>query len=174
MNIGAYQAGRRVSIELPTLAAVEHLASRLAGQPGPNVWLLSGPLGSGKTTFTRALLRALGLTGRVVSPTFVLQKIYRSRRGWTRVVHIDAYRLRHPREIESLAIEESLGEPNTLLIIEWPERLDRRWGIPVRRFRFAHAGTGRRLTMSIPKLPAPKLRLRRRGHQRPSRSHSSQ
>src|SRR5688572_30302265 len=141
-NLGAYQASRRVSMQLASLAEVDAFAQRLVTQRVPNVWLLSGPLGSGKTTFTRAVLRALGVPGRVISPTFVLQKIYRPRRGWKQVVHIDAYRLRHPQEIESLAIEESLDEPGVLVIIEWPERLGRRWNIPVLRLRFAHTRGG--------------------------------
>lgn len=95
------------------------------------VLVLSGHLGSGKTTFARKLARAAGVRGRVQSPTFVLEKIYRlppsarKRLGFSRLVHIDAYRLKRPSELLALGFKELLAEKETLIVIEWGERVKR-------------------------------------------------
>lgn len=92
---------------------------------------LSGELGSGKTTFTQALLKRLGIEERVQSPTYVLMKSYPlkgdlttfgSKRRFNRVVHIDAYRLSGAKEFASLRPEEFLNDPKVLVLVEWPER----------------------------------------------------
>ena len=80
---------------------------------------LSGPLGAGKTTVVRALLRALGITGPVRSPTYTLIEPYRCA-GW-RVMHYDLYRLDDGEELELLGAREHL-ERGTLCCVEWPER----------------------------------------------------
>jgi tRNA threonylcarbamoyladenosine biosynthesis protein TsaE len=85
---------------------------------------LSGNLGSGKTAFTKAVALALGIRESVTSPTFVIEKIYQSKIGsWTRLVHIDAYRLESARELEVLNFEELVEDPNNLILIEWPENV---------------------------------------------------
>lgn len=92
---------------------------------------LSGELGSGKTTFTQALLKRLGIQERVQSPTYVLMKTYAlegeltsfgSKRRFNRVVHIDAYRLNGAEEFASLRPEQFMQDPKALVLIEWPER----------------------------------------------------
>jgi tRNA threonylcarbamoyladenosine biosynthesis protein TsaE len=85
---------------------------------------LSGNLGSGKTAFVKAIAVELGITESVTSPTFVIEKIYQSKIGsWTRIVHIDAYRLESARELEVLNFEELVEDPNNLILIEWPENV---------------------------------------------------
>ncbi len=121
------------------------LGARLARRAGPGLWLLSGPLGSGKTTLARGALRALGVRGRIASPTFTLVRLYRAHGRWRRVVHVDAYRVRRAAEYRALDLENALGAPKTLTIIEWPERLHRRWPRAKRRLRFRHSGRGRRV-----------------------------
>jgi len=81
---------------------------------------LRGPLGSGKTTWARAMLRGLGYEGRVPSPTYTLLEEYRV--GTSRVVHIDLYRLTAAAELESLGVRDELGAPDVWLLTEWPER----------------------------------------------------
>lgn len=90
-----------------------------------NVIGLSGNLGAGKTTFTKELLRQLGHTGSVTSPTFVLRRDYTVEPHLTspRVIHIDAYRLEKPEHIYQVVSKEELADKNNLIIIEWPEKV---------------------------------------------------
>jgi tRNA threonylcarbamoyladenosine biosynthesis protein TsaE len=81
---------------------------------------LRGPLGSGKTTWARAMLRGLGYEGRVPSPTYTLLEEYEV--GTFRVVHIDLYRLKDAAEIESLGVRDELDTAQVWLLTEWPER----------------------------------------------------
>lgn len=83
---------------------------------------LSGELGAGKTAFTKEVARALGVRGEVTSPTFVIEKRYST--GDTRfpsLVHIDAYRLAGPEELERIGFRETTSIPGRLVILEWPE-----------------------------------------------------
>ncbi len=85
---------------------------------------LYGNLGSGKTTFTQALARHLGITEPITSPTFVIEKIYETKNTqFPRFIHIDAYRLEHGRELQMLNFEELATNKNNLIIIEWPENV---------------------------------------------------
>lgn len=81
---------------------------------------LSGGLGAGKTTWARAMLRGLGYSGRVPSPTYTLVETY-PLDGLT-VVHVDLYRLAGPDELEYLGLRDWLAEPGVWMLIEWPER----------------------------------------------------
>ena len=83
------------------------------------VLALTGELGAGKTTLVRGLLRALGVTGAVRSPTFTLVELYPL--AALTVVHADLYRLRDPGELEHLGLRE-WAQPGFLWCIEWPER----------------------------------------------------
>ncbi len=83
---------------------------------------LYGDLGSGKTTFVKYLVGALGSKSRVQSPTFVLIKTYKTEyNGIQRVNHIDLYRITNTKEMENLDIEELIKEPHSIILIEWPE-----------------------------------------------------
>jgi tRNA threonylcarbamoyladenosine biosynthesis protein TsaE len=83
------------------------------------VLALTGELGAGKTTLVRGLLRALGFTGPVRSPTYTLVELYTFQA--LTVVHADLYRLRDPAELESLGLRE-WAQAGFLWCIEWPER----------------------------------------------------
>lgn len=118
-------------------------------QQPPSVWLLRGPLGAGKTTLTRALLRKLRVGRSVTSPTFTLVKRYRlKKQPWRELVHIDAYRIQRPAELAALEIDELLADKKILTVIEWPERLRRSWG-PSVTVKISHAGRNRRVTVTI-------------------------
>ena len=93
---------------------------------------LEGDLGAGKTTFVQALARELGVKGTVQSPTYVLMKNYplelsgagaNTNTKFTKLVHIDAYRLESPEEFDALRPQEFLDDPQTLVVVEWPEKL---------------------------------------------------
>jgi tRNA threonylcarbamoyladenosine biosynthesis protein TsaE len=73
----------------------------------------------GKTTFVQGLAEAFGIRERVTSPTFTLYNIHRGRRT---LVHLDAYRLESPEQVEDLLLEDFLTAPYCLAI-EWPERI---------------------------------------------------
>ena len=79
---------------------------------------LSGPLGAGKTTLARAILRAAGHAGEVPSPTFTLVEMYETLRP--PVAHADFYRLEDPAEAEELGLDDY--REGAVLIAEWPER----------------------------------------------------
>jgi tRNA threonylcarbamoyladenosine biosynthesis protein TsaE len=80
---------------------------------------LDGQLGAGKTTFARGVLRALGHTGRVPSPTYTLIEPYEC--AGYRIYHMDLYRLQDGAELEFLGLDEMAG-PGSILLIEWPQR----------------------------------------------------
>lgn len=85
---------------------------------------LTGDLGAGKTTFVQSLAGLLGVTEMVTSPTFVVMKRYEtSHPVFHSLVHIDAYRIENSMEMKPLRFDEILGEPGTLVCIEWAERI---------------------------------------------------
>ena len=111
--------------DLPDLKATEALAAALAGviRPG-DVIALSGELGSGKTTFARALIGAMAdrlhiPREEVPSPTFTLVQAYEF--PGLPVWHFDLYRLKRPEDAYELGIEEAFA--NAACLVEWPERL---------------------------------------------------
>jgi tRNA threonylcarbamoyladenosine biosynthesis protein TsaE len=101
--------------EFQLVSRGEQLGRELA--PGAVV-LLSGDLGAGKTTLARAIVRGLGGSEPVSSPTYALVHHYHGTRG--DIYHVDAYRLRHPDEAADLDWQ-TLSSGDALLV-EWPER----------------------------------------------------
>ncbi|HOM77637.1 MAG TPA: tRNA (adenosine(37)-N6)-threonylcarbamoyltransferase complex ATPase subunit type 1 TsaE [bacterium] len=108
------------------------------------VLALYGNLGTGKTTFTRFLVEALGIVAKVQSPSFILARVYERNKDslYTnkeeettkcldsptletsqieKVNHLDLYRLQNPKELEGLGLEEYFWQKNSVTIIEWPE-----------------------------------------------------
>ena len=83
-------------------------------RPGDLV-VLTGPLGAGKTTLTRGVGAGLGIRGPVQSPTFVLARTHPSLAGGAPLVHVDAYRLGSPAELDDLDIDLD----RSVVIVEW-------------------------------------------------------
>ncbi|MCC7053529.1 MAG: tRNA (adenosine(37)-N6)-threonylcarbamoyltransferase complex ATPase subunit type 1 TsaE [Gemmatimonadaceae bacterium] len=105
-------------VTLPELAARgEAIGTRLVA---PALVTLEGDLGAGKTTLVQAICRGLGVTEPVTSPTFALVHEYSSPRA--RVVHVDLYRLEAPRDVTALGLDDVLGDPSAILLVEWPDR----------------------------------------------------
>ena len=107
-------------LDEPTL---EELASRVAQvlEPG-DVVVLSGEVGSGKTTFVRAAARALGVTDRVTSPTYQLARGYEGLKDGRRVIinHMDLYRLEGLEDRDVLELDDYF-DPDAVTFIEWAE-----------------------------------------------------
>jgi len=104
---------------LEDAAATDALGAMLARtRPERAVVHLQGDLGAGKSTLARALLRTLGVTGAIRSPTYTLVERYPLATGgeaW----HLDLYRIGHGAELEFLGLD---GDEATLWLVEWPER----------------------------------------------------
>ncbi|MDR2013581.1 MAG: tRNA (adenosine(37)-N6)-threonylcarbamoyltransferase complex ATPase subunit type 1 TsaE [Rhodanobacter sp.] len=103
---------------------------------------LTGDLGAGKTTFARALLRALGVGERIKSPTYSLIESYRL--GALDIHHLDLYRIADASELEWLGISE-LADAAALTLIEWPERGAGALPKPDLVIRLRHAGMRRQM-----------------------------
>lgn len=128
-------------------AAATEAAGRTLGmvlQAG-DIVLLSGGLGAGKTTFARGILRGLGFTGEVASPTFPILIDYRPPDVRMPLAHADLYRIDDPAELEQLDLDGALADG--ALVVEWPERLPGHWPRAL-RLTIGTSGTGRRLTLA--------------------------
>lgn len=99
-----------------TWALARELAAEL--KPG-DVVCLEGDLGAGKTTFTQGLAAALGVKGRVTSPTFCIVQEHRSDDRF--LVHMDLYRLQGEDDVLAIGWEDYLAQ-GAILVVEWPER----------------------------------------------------
>lgn len=94
---------------------------------------LSGNLGAGKTTLTQELGKQLGIKENIISPTFVIMKIYKINSSkyksyFKQLVHIDAYRLESSNELLKIGWKELEGDKRNLIIIEWPENVKEHFG----------------------------------------------
>ena len=105
----------------PDEAATQAFAHSLAGQPtlGHAMLELRGDLGAGKTTFVRHLLKALGVTGRIKSPTYAVVEPYIL--GDLNIWHFDFYRFNDPNEWEEAGFRDIFASPG-LKLVEWPEK----------------------------------------------------
>ena len=88
---------------------------------GGEVVFLQGELGSGKTTFVKGLVEALGSVDDARSPTFAIMHLYEVSHGEIKqVAHLDCYRLKRPEELLELGLEDLLERTDTVLVVEWP------------------------------------------------------
>ena len=105
---------------LPDIGATESLGQRLArSMPATAVVFLRGDLGAGKSSIARAMLRALGVSGPIKSPTYSLVERYSLAQG--EAVHMDLYRIAEAAELEFLGLDD-LAAQARLWLVEWPER----------------------------------------------------
>ena len=119
-------------------------------RPDLRLWLLRGNLGAGKTTVVRGILRGFGVKRSVTSPTYTLRQEYPIPKTTRRLIHVDAYRLRTPDEARGIGLLDDLHDPDALLWIEWPERLDGLELPPAAHLEITVEKTGRRLSWMLP------------------------
>ena len=135
--------------ELADEQATAALAAAIAPTLVPGLLVfLSGELGAGKTSFARALLRALGHQGRVKSPTFALVELYNLSRF--KLYHFDFYRFTHEDEWLNAGFDELIGSADAVSLIEWPERGGERLPTPdlALRLLYGDGGSGRRARLA--------------------------
>ncbi|MCM3711912.1 tRNA (adenosine(37)-N6)-threonylcarbamoyltransferase complex ATPase subunit type 1 TsaE [Sporosarcina luteola] len=135
-----------IEFNVHSLEETEHIANRLAGLLSPpDVVTLEGDLGAGKTTFTKALARSLGITRTVNSPTFTILKQYE---GNVPFNHLDVYRLADSDE--DLGWDE-LFYGDAVSVVEWAHLIEA--DLPEERLeiRIQHTGETSRKIVFIPK-----------------------
>ena len=134
-----------LKMHLPDEASTRALGARLARVIMPGLLLyLHGDLGSGKTTFARGLLRGLGYTGRVKSPTYTLVELYTVSR--LNLYHFDFYRFRNPKEWRDAGFNEYFNGASVCLV-EWPEKAGGLLPVADLDIALGFAGNGRDLSI---------------------------
>lgn len=134
---------RTLPAEADTLSLGHALAACIA--PGLVIYLI-GELGAGKTTLARGLLRGLGYTGKVKSPTFTLVEVYEVSRLY--LYHFDFYRFSDPRELGEAGFREYFN-PQSVCLVEWPEKSNKAAGLPAADLSIVLevAGSGRNVAI---------------------------
>lgn len=92
---------------------------------GGEVITLSGDLGVGKTVFAKGFAEGIGISDIITSPTFTIMNLYRvdNDSDIKKFVHVDTYRLEKESELLDIGIEDYLYEKDTVVLIEWPEKI---------------------------------------------------
>ncbi len=117
-------------VRLP-LSQVKKFAQTQAKQlRGSEIIALIGDLGSGKTTFTQNLAKALGVKQKVLSPTFIVLQEFptklKTKTGQPVILaHLDLYRTKNFTELKALGLNQIWGQPQTVTVIEWADKIKR-------------------------------------------------
>lgn len=132
-------------IDLPTEKASQDLASRIAScVHAPLVVTFSGEIGTGKTTLIRAMLRALGVSSSIKSPTFSLVESYQGTP--MQIHHFDLYRIHDEAELDCIGFRDYFSE-QAICCIEWPERASGYLARPDITFSLSLKGLGRQIVV---------------------------
>ncbi len=106
---------------------------------------LIGELGAGKTAFAQGFAKGLGIKENVVSPTFVLERVYKlENKKYKLFVHIDAYRLEKSKEMATLGFKDLARNPQNIILIEWADRIKNVLPKNYIKIRFEHINKNKR------------------------------
>lgn len=115
---------------LENLKQTQKLAMNLAGKiikekPAKRALILamSGPLGSGKTSFVQGLAKGLGIEGLVKSPSFLLLRRYPIPKTKNFLIHIDCYRLHSFKDLQEIGFDDFLKDPQNIIALEWADKI---------------------------------------------------
>jgi tRNA threonylcarbamoyladenosine biosynthesis protein TsaE len=112
---------------------------------GKHVVLFSGDLGAGKTALVQEIAKEIGITEKVISPTFVVRKSYEiSSNGFDLLVHADLYRLEKESELDLTGLRTDLKNEKAIVCIEWPEQIPEVKSLPHISVTITHVGNEKR------------------------------
>ncbi len=124
--------------------ATDFVCNIVPNKKGATLICLSGDLGAGKTTFTQAAAKALGIKKKISSPTFVIMKRYALKHEhFKNLLHLDAYRLKNANELARLGWQEIISDPKNLICIEWPENIQGALPKKYHKIKISHEKNGR-------------------------------
>lgn len=101
----------------------KQIAFKLANNLKNNIIALTGSLGAGKTTFAQGFAEGLGIKDKILSPTFVIQRIHKIPNSKKVLHHIDLYRLENEKDFENLGFYDLFSNLNNIVLIEWAEKI---------------------------------------------------
>ncbi|MDI6733968.1 MAG: tRNA (adenosine(37)-N6)-threonylcarbamoyltransferase complex ATPase subunit type 1 TsaE [Patescibacteria group bacterium] len=86
---------------------------------------LQGNLGTGKTTFVQGFARGLKIKSKILSPTFVIMRVYplKSKDCFLNFYHVDAYRIEKQKELNTIGLKKIINDPKNIILIEWVEKI---------------------------------------------------
>lgn len=128
-------------------AQTKALAKKLsAALKQGTTFALVGDLGAGKTVFVKGLAQGLGIRKTVNSPTFVLMRVYETAKHpfIKRLVHVDAYRIKKADSLKSIGLEDYIKDKETLVVIEWADRVLKILPRGKKIIRFSHSKESQR------------------------------
>lgn len=101
----------------------KELGRKIGSELKVSIYALTGELGSGKTTFVQGFAQGLGVSARILSPTFILMRCYEAKDKT--FCHVDLYRLEKnlQSEVENFGLTDIWGKPESVVIIEWAEKI---------------------------------------------------
>ena len=132
------------------ITATRKIAQQLAQKSKGRIFALVGDLGAGKTTFVQAFLKALGVKGRVMSPTFVIMRSYKLKDG-RKAYHLDGYRIKKDKEFIDLGFKELIKDSNNIILIEWADRVKKLLPPGTIWLKFEHSKNSRERVIKIKK-----------------------
>lgn len=97
----------------------KRLGAKIGSELKAQIYALTGDLGSGKTTFVQGFAQGLGISSKIISPTFILMRKYQN------FYHVDLYRFEDniQSEVRNLGLTDIWGKPGNVVVIEWAEKI---------------------------------------------------